>query len=152
VFDTKVLILTIHESEEFVYEMIHAGANGYVLKNAEKQEILSAVRAVQAGERFFSPSVSKLLIEGAIKRTKEQFPVHLASRQQLTSREIEILRHIAEGLTSREIADRLHISFSTVNSHRTNLMKKLDIHETAGLVRFAIQNNIVTVEPGDGNI
>jgi DNA-binding NarL/FixJ family response regulator len=145
--ETKVLILTIHESEEFVFELIHSGADGYVLKNAEKQEILSAVRAVEAGERFFSPSVSKLLIDGAIKRTQESPGVSTSPRWQLTSRETEVLRHIAEGLTSREIAERLHISFSTVNSHRTNLMKKLDIHETAGLVRYAIQHRVVTVMP-----
>lgn len=143
---TKVLILTIHEKEEFIYEMIQAGAGGYVLKNAEKKEIFAAVRALAAGETYFSPCVSKLLIDGVIKRTMEQPAPRTNGARQLTTREIEILRHIAEGRTSREIADTLHISFRTVNSHRTNLMQKLDIHDTAGLVRYAIQTNLVNLE------
>lgn len=142
---TRILILTIHESEEFILEMVRAGANGYVIKNADKREILSAVRAVATGEPFFSPSVSKILIEGLVKKATEPPPAAGAMEADdlLTRRETEILRYIAEGKTSREIADALHISFSTVNSHRTNLMKKLDIHEKAGLVRYAIQHNIV---------
>ena len=142
---TKILILTIHEGEEFVYELIQAGANGYVLKNAEKKEICSAIRAVASGETFFSPSVSKLLIDGVIKKTRGQRKEPPTSEQQLTRRETEVLRHIVQGLTSREIAGRLSISFSTVNSHRTNLMKKLDIHDTAGLVRYAIQHSILNL-------
>ena len=141
---TKILILTIHEKEEFVYEMIHAGANGYVLKNAEKKDIFAAVRAVAAGEPFFSPAVSKLLIEGLVKRTRERMPKPEST--QLTKREREILLYVAEGMTSRKIADTLNISFSTVNTHRMNLMQKLNIHDTAGLVRYAIQNNFVSIK------
>ena len=142
--NTKILILTIHESEAFVYEMIHAGANGYVLKNAEKKEILSAVRAVAAGEPFFSPSVSKLLIEGVIKRTKAKPLIGSRLSFPLSRRETQILGYIAEGLNSHEIAERLNIGFSTVNSHRNNLMRKLDIHDTAGLVRYTIRHKITS--------
>ncbi len=149
---TKILILTIHEKEEFIYEMIQAGASGYVLKNAEKKEIFAAVRALAAGDTYFSPRVSKLLIESVIKRTIEQQPSKPNGSRQLTSRELEVLRHIAEGRTSREIADALHISFRTVNSHRMNLMQKLDIHDTAGLVRYAIHANLVNLDSRTQNI
>ena len=145
--EIKVLILTIHDREDFVYELIQAGASGYVLKNAAKREIFEAVRTVAGGESYFSPGVSKLQIDGVIKRTKEQPTEGTAGGGLLTKREEEILRRIADGLTSREIADALHISFRTVNSHRTNLMQKLDIHDTAGLVRYAIQAKLVDVTP-----
>lgn len=143
--ETKILILTVHQNQEYIFEMIVAGANGYVLKNAERNEIFAAVRAVASGERFFSPGVSKVLIEGFIKRAKVgQLQQHVDSH--LTKRETEILRHVAEGLSSPQIARKLYLSVSTVNSHRTNIMKKLNIHDTVRLVRYAIQTNIIDVK------
>jgi len=139
---TKVLILTIHEAEEYVYQMICAGANGYVLKNATKKELFEAVRAVAAGERFFSPGISKLIIEEFIKRAQQQEAPSPSLKQILTQREIEVLRLIAQGCTNRQIAEQLFISVRTVNTHRTNIMKKLNIHNTAELVRYAIQTGI----------
>ena len=143
--ETKVLILTIHEEEEYVYQMIRAGANGYVVKNAEKKELFAAVQAVIAGERFFSPGISKLIIDEFIKRAQEAEFKKQPSEPHLTKREIEILRDIALGLTSKKIADKLFLSTKTVNTHRANLMQKLNIHDTAGLVRYAIQNGIVDI-------
>ncbi len=145
--DTKILILTIHEDEEYIHEMILAGADGYVLKDAGKKEIFEAVRAIATGGTFFSSQVSKLLLEGLVKRTRnrEQFPG--IRENELTNREIEILRLIAEGLTSKQIADKLFLSVTTVNTHRTNIMKKLDIHETVGLVKYAIQKKLIEVGP-----
>ncbi|MBI3003824.1 MAG: response regulator transcription factor [Ignavibacteriales bacterium] len=142
----KVLILTIHANEEYIYEMIRAGANGYVLKDAEKKEIFTAVRTVAAAEPFFSPNISRLIIEKFVKRAKEPSPEKSLIDQKLTKREQEILRHIAQGLTSREIAEKLYLSASTVNTHRANMMQKLDIHDTASLVRFAIQEGVVKAE------
>lgn len=143
----KVLILTVHENEGYIYQMMRAGANGYVLKNAEKKEIFDAIHTLVSGGQFFSsPSVSKLLIDGFVRRAKDQErePAHPpGTRPQLTNRETEILGYIAQSLTSREIADKLDLSVRTVNTHRANLMQKLNIHDTAGLVRFAIQNGIV---------
>ena len=143
--NTKVLILTIHEDEEYIQEMILAGADGYVVKNAEKKEIFDGVKAVAQSETFFSPSVSKVLLEGLIKRTrsKETFLQNIDNK--LTKRETEILRLIAEGMTSKEISEKLFLSISTVNSHRMNMMKKLDIHDTASLVKYAIQRNLIEV-------
>jgi DNA-binding NarL/FixJ family response regulator len=142
----KVLILTIHENEEYVYQMIRAGANGYVLKNADKKELFAAVRAVAGGERFFSPGISKLIIDEFIKQAREQNAGKQSSAPHLTKRETEILRFIALGLTNKKIAEKLFLSIRTVNTHRTNLMQKLNIHDTAGLVRYAIQNGIVDVK------
>lgn len=146
----KVLILTVHENEGYIYQMMRAGASGYVLKNAEKKEIFDAIHTLVSGGQFFSsPSVSKLLIDGFVKRAKDQErePISmLQNRPSLTNRETEILGYIAQSLTSREIADKLELSVRTVNTHRANLMQKLNIHDTAGLVRYAIQNGIVDLQ------
>ncbi len=145
---TRILILTIHEDEDYIYEMIRAGANGYVLKSAEKREIFAAVRAVAAGENFFSPSVSKLIVDGFIRKAKEekekQPPV--TSKTRLTGRETEVLKYIAQGLSSPQIAGKLFLSVNTVNTHRNNLMQKLDIHDTAGLVRYAFESGLAELK------
>lgn len=140
--EVKVLILTIHEDEEYVYQIIRAGANGYMLKNAEKKEILAAVRAVLNEEPFFSPGISRLIIEKFVKQAKGQPTTH---KHTLTNREQQILELIAQGLTSREIASKLYLSKSTVSTHRANLMQKLDIHDTAGLVRYALNHGVAKV-------
>jgi DNA-binding NarL/FixJ family response regulator len=142
----NVLILTVHEDEAYVREIIRAGANGYILKNAEKQEILAAVKAVAAGERFFSPGISKLLIERFIERVQEGESHRSEGENVLTNREREVLQYIADGLTSKEISKKLFLSPSTVNTHRANLMQKLNIHDTAGLVRYAIEAGYVKAE------
>lgn len=141
----KVLILTIHDNEEYVYELIRAGADGYVLKDAEKQEIFTAVRRVSESEPFFSPGVSKLIIE-KIARDSNNHPKVNNAVPRLTKREEEILRMIAQGMTSKKIAEKLCLSSSTVNTHRANLMQKLDIHDTASLVHFAIEKGFVNVK------
>ena len=143
---TKILILTIHENEEYIQQMILAGADGYVVKNAEKKEIFEGVRAVAHNETFFSPSVSKVLLEGLIKRTRKKEEVETDNYNKLTKREIEILCLIAEGLTSKKISEKLFLSISTVNSHRMNMMKKLNIHDTASLVKYAIQKNLIEIK------
>ncbi len=141
--DVKVLIVTIHEDEGYVNEIVRAGASGYVLKNADKEEILRAIKAVASGEKFFSPTISQLMIEDFIKKAanEEQRPT---TKLVLTKREAEVLTHIAEGETSREIADKLFLSLNTVNTHRMNIMKKLDIHDTAGLVKYALHHGLTS--------
>lgn len=140
----KILILTMYEDEGYVNEMVRAGADGYVLKNADKKEILTAVKVVASGERFFSPTISKLMIEGFIKKAAVGETPGI-SDDRLTKREIEVLQLIAEGMTSREIAEKLFLSLNTINTHRTNIMKKLDIHDTAGLVKYALQNGLTNL-------
>jgi DNA-binding NarL/FixJ family response regulator len=148
--DLKIIILTVHEDEEYVYQMLRAGASGYVLKSAGKKEIFAAIESALSGERFFSPGISKLIIEGFIKRDKEQLQaqeqIQTHSKQQLTKREIEVLQYIAQGFTNRKIAEALFLSIRTINTHRTNLMQKLDIHDTARLVRYAIETGLVKLK------
>ena len=144
--DTRVLILTIHENEEYIQQMILAGADGYVVKNAEKKEIFEGVRSVAMKETFFSPTVSKVLLEGLIKRTRNKELIENDNYNKLTKREMEVFQLIAEGLTSKEISQKLFLSISTVNSHRMNIMKKLDIHYIASLVKYAIQKNLIAVK------
>ncbi len=148
--ELKIIILTVHEDEEYVYQMLRAGASGYVLKSAGKKEIFAAIESALSGERFFSPGISKLIIEGFIKRDKEQLQaqeqLQMHSKQQLTKREIEVLQYIAQGFTNRKIAEALFLSIRTINTHRTNLMQKLDIHDTARLVRYAIETGLVKLK------
>jgi DNA-binding NarL/FixJ family response regulator len=140
--EIRVLMLTIHENEEYVYQVVRAGADGYVLKTADRKELWTAVKAVMDGGRFFSPGVSNIIVSQFAKRLHDDRDTS-PSIPTLTPRENEVLRRIAQGKTSRAIADELLLSIRTVNTHRANLMQKLDIHEKAGLVRYAIQNGIV---------
>lgn len=148
---TVVLILSVHKNEEYAYQVLKAGASGYILKNAGKREIFDAIRSALSGERSFSPDISNIIVNGFVKRSGEKEPPG-SGRQQtgvhkdLTKREVEILKFIAQGLTSRQIAARLFLSFRTVNTHRANLMQKLDIHDTAGLVRYALNAGLITLE------
>ncbi|HLX12919.1 MAG TPA: response regulator transcription factor [Bacteroidota bacterium] len=136
----KVLILTIHEDEAYINQMIRAGANGYILKNAEKNEILAAVRTVVNEGSFFGPDVSKMMIDKFIQRARTDKEEKVPSDQILTKREIEVLGLISQGLSNRQIADKLSLSLNTINTHRANIMQRLDIHETATLVRYALQH------------
>jgi len=145
--DVKVVILTVHQDEEYAYQILRAGASGYVLKNAGKKDIFKAISSAMSGERFFSPGISDIIVEGFIKRASETQASEQtsipATGQQLTKRETEVLKYIALGQTNRQIAETLFLSFRTVNTHRANIMQKLDIHETAGLVRYAIGMGLV---------
>ena len=144
----KVVILTAYEDEEYAYQVLRAGASGYVLKG--KKDIFKAIESAVSGERFFSPGISNIIVESFIKRANEHPKIDQqsvsTSDQPLTKREIEVLKYIALGHTNRQIAGTLFLSFRTVNTHRANIMQKLNIHETAGLVRYAI--SIGLVSPG----
>lgn len=148
--DARIVILSVHEDEEYVKRILKAGARGYVLKNARRKEIAQAIRSALSGERFFSPGISRLIVNGYIKNSAAppSSPQQPDTRgdQRLTRRETEILGYIAKGLTNKQIAERLYLSFRTVNTHRTNIMQKLDIHDTAGLVRHAINLGLVQTD------
>jgi DNA-binding NarL/FixJ family response regulator len=149
--ETKVLVLTMHEKEEYVMQIFKAGASGYVVKTAGREELTGAIRAVANGERYFSARVSEVLVEGYTRRAegKEQPPDE--KDIPLTRREKEILVLVAEGLTNQEIGKKLFISHRTVDTHRTNIMQKLDIHDVANLVRYAVRHGIVTPDVRDGD-
>lgn len=146
----KVIILTVHEEEEYVYQILRAGASGYVLKSAGKKEIFDAIKSAMTGERFFSPGISNIIIESFVKRARETAakPELIAAQpgNSLTKRETEILQYIAQGYTNRKIAETLFLSIRTINTHRTNLMQKLNIHDTARLVRYAIETGLVKLK------
>lgn len=137
--NTKVLILTVHEEAEYIYEIIRAGANGYVLKTADSKEIFAAVQAVAAGEQFFSPSVSKLIVDEFLKnaRPKEANQPSQPSETRLTEREEELVALIGDGLSNKEIAQRLHISTHTVKSHVHNILEKLALQTRLQISNYA---------------
>ena len=139
--ETKVLVLTMHADEEYVYQILRAGASGYVVKKAAVTELVLAIQAVYRGDSFLSPSISRKVIEEYIRKA-EAMTVNRYDR--LTDREREVLQLIAEGHSSQEIAELLHITEGTVRSHRASLMDKLDIHSTAELTRYAIRKGVIT--------
>ena len=138
--ETRVLALTVHKAEEFVLEVLQAGADGYVLKDASSEELVMAIRSVLGGQRYLSPAVSQLVIDGYLAGRK----TYESPWDKLTKREREILKLIAEGHKNKEIADFLCISVKTVEKHRANLMKKLDLHSAAALTAYAMERGLVT--------
>jgi len=139
---TRVLVLTQYDDREYVLPAIQAGALGFISKVAASSELISGIRSVYRGDSFLSPSVAKFLVqeyqhEGSLEDRYDPY-------QQLTDREREILKLIAEGYTTRQIAEMLVVSMKTVEGHRSNLMAKLDIHDRIGLVKYALRKGIIT--------
>ena len=134
---TKIILLTMHTEEPYVLEALQAGAVGYVLKTQAAVDIVQAIREAMQGAIYLSPRVANAVVQAYL--TGASLPP-----DPLTSREREILQHIAEGQTTKEIAAHLRLSVKTVESHRINLMRKLDMHETASLVRYAIRRGLTT--------
>lgn len=138
----NVLILTMHENEEYIRQVLAAGALGYVLKDAAARDLLGAIRTVNQGEAILSPAITRLVIEDYLRWGDIQ-PED--TTDGLTPREREILQLIAEGYTNKEIADILTLSVKTVQSHRGNLMNKLDLHDRGELIKYAIQKKIIDI-------
>ena len=137
----KVLILSMHADAGYVREAMQAGTAGYVLKDASVDELELAIRAALRGERYLDPRVSKHVIEGYVRGLQAEEP-----GPALTPRQREILQLIAEGRSTRDIAERLHLSVKTVETHRAQLMDRLDIRDVAGLTRYAIRIGLVSDE------
>ena len=140
--NTRVIILSMHMNEEYVLRALRAGAVGYLLKDAGTAELEIAIKAVARGETYLSPAVSKHVISDYVQRVHRE----VDAREPLTSRQREILQLIAEGHTAKEIAHMLNLGVKTVETHRAQLMARLDIHDIAGLVRYAIRTGLVTPE------
>jgi DNA-binding NarL/FixJ family response regulator len=144
----RVIILSMHANEEYVLHALQAGAAGYLLKDAGIAELELAVRAVGRGETYLSPTVSRSVIEDYLRRLGSPAEVGVLppvpAGAQLTPRQREVLQLIAEGRTTQEIAERLQVGVKTVETHRAQLMERLDIHEVAGLVRYAIRIGLIT--------
>jgi two-component system NarL family response regulator len=138
--DTKILIFSMHDSVEFVTAAVQAGASGYVLKDTGSEEVYMAIKSVAKGNKHFSSSIAQVLIEQPVK-----------NEQRLTSREQMILSYIAQGHSSKAIAQLLSISYRTVEAHRRNIKSKLKLDSIAELVRYAVQQGLISERPSDSD-
>jgi DNA-binding NarL/FixJ family response regulator len=139
--DTKIIALTVHKTEEYLLTTLQAGADGFVLKDATHDELILAIKNVMSGKSYLSPGVSGKVIEGYLKGKEGSRA--LGSWESLSQREREVLKLIAEGYKNKEIAADLCISLKTVEKHRANLMKKLDLHNAAALTVYAVEKGLV---------
>ncbi len=137
--DTQVVILSMHEGEEYLREALRAGAAGYVLKRAAAKELVGAIQRVRHGESYLDPALTRTLISDYVRQVErgDETP------DSLTERELEVLKLVAEGFTNRQIAFKLNISIKTVQTHRANLMDKLNLHDRTELVRYAIRRGLI---------
>jgi DNA-binding NarL/FixJ family response regulator len=145
--DTKVLVLTMHESDQMVQRALDAGAHGYILKSDLTDTLPKAVKAVVEGKRFLTPKVSEIVLDGFLsKRSRHRQEERAGAR--VTTREVEIIRLLAEGKTNKEIAALLGIAVRTVETHRSKIMLKLGLHSLAEVIHYAMRNGIATVQEG----
>jgi len=140
--NTKILVLTVHKTEEYVLASLEAGADGYILKEATHSELLIAINNVLSGKPYLSPGISEKVIEGYLSGKNKA--KNKGSQDRLTKREREILKLIAEGHTNKRISEILCISIKTVEKHRSNVMGKLDIHNVSALTLYAVEKGIVS--------
>jgi DNA-binding NarL/FixJ family response regulator len=139
--EVKILALTIHESDQYVLEAFNAGVNGYCIKDTSRQELMVAIDSILQGKSYISPGISDQVIEGYLDGRKTFKDKN--DRNTVTQREKEVLKLLAEGYTNKDIATFLHISVKTVEKHRSNLIRKLDLHNVAQLTTYAIQKGLV---------
>lgn len=142
--DVRIVMLSMHADRQYIYESARAGACGYVIKDAAFTELLAAIEAVLQGRRYLSPSAAEVAMDDYLRRARGE--VRSSAVDALSGREREVLQLIAEGNSSAEIARLLHISVRTVDTHRHNIMQKLDIHSIAGLTKVAIRHGLCGLE------
>jgi DNA-binding NarL/FixJ family response regulator len=140
--ETRILALTVHADEDYVLEAFNEGADGYCLKDAGRAELLMAIESIFSGKPYFSPGIADKVLEGYLEG--RQKIKSTSAWDTLTRREREVLKLIGEGYKNKEIADLLFISVKTVEKHRSNIMKKLDLHNAATLTAYAIEKGLVT--------
>ena len=134
--DVKILALTMHAEETYITNMLKAGALGYVLKEAGTDELMTAIKSVASGQKYYSNEVSVTMINSLMNGSKSK-------SFALSDREVEVLSYISGGFTNKEVGDKLFISGRTVETHRRNILAKLEVRNTAEMIRYAIENNIV---------
>jgi len=140
--DVRVLMLSMHNSEEFVQKAIQAGARGYLPKDTDKEVLLKAISDIHLGHMYFDPHIAGMLVNSLIK-TNENQKVSASKMDLLTPRELEVVQLVAEGYINKEIADQLHISIRTVDSHKNNIINKLKLKTSVDIVKFAIKNGLI---------
>lgn len=139
---SRILILTMHESDPLIREVLDAGARGYVLKTDASRDLVTAINAVRSNKTFFTAKVAQMVLDGYLdKRPKKEEPS--GSKGRLTPRQREIIQLLAEGKSSKEVAVALGLSVKTAETHRANIMRRLDCHSVSELVRYAVRNNII---------
>jgi DNA-binding NarL/FixJ family response regulator len=141
----KVMILSMYNSEDFIYNSLKAGAKGYLPKNTTRNELLEAIYAIHSGEEFFGEAVSKIMLKSYVKRATDEERTVDKPNEMLTAREIEILKLYVEGFINKEIGDKLDISIRTVETHKNHIMRKLGLRSTVEMVKFAIKNKIAEI-------
>jgi DNA-binding NarL/FixJ family response regulator len=137
----KILILTMHESDPLIREVLDAGARGYVLKTDASRDLVSAVNAIRSNKTFFTAKVAQIVLDGYLDKKPKKEVENTQSR--LTPRQREIVQLLAEGKSSKEVAVALNLSVKTAETHRANIMRRLDCHSVSELVRYAVRNNII---------
>ena len=142
--EVKVLILTMHTNEAYIFEFLQAGAAGYLVKQSAPTDLIAAIDAIQQGQSYLSPAISKTVIEEYLRQGEASGKG--GDPEKLTAREREVLQLIAEGYSNRDIAEQLHISIKTVGVHRVNLMQTLDLHSPTELTKYAIRKGIISLE------
>jgi DNA-binding NarL/FixJ family response regulator len=140
--EVNILILTVHDSQEVVREVLGVGARGFLLKSDAGRDLVTAVEAVQGKQTFFTSQVTELVVEGYLNQDRKDEP---RAKNRLTPREREVVQLLAEGKTSKEVAVALNLSVKTAETHRTNIMRKLDLHSVADLTLYALRNRIAQV-------
>jgi DNA-binding NarL/FixJ family response regulator len=145
--DTAILVLTMHDSDQVIREVLRAGARGFLLKSDAGRDLVAAVEALQRQSTFFTTRVSQMVLDGFLRRENGDIgvPEEPAEDGPLTTREREVIQLLAEGKTSKEVAVTLNLSVKTAETHRTNLMRKLGLHSVADLTLYAVRNGIVQV-------
>jgi two-component system response regulator NreC len=136
--EKKVLMLTMHDEKAMIKTMMEIGADGYLLKNSPKVELLKALESIANNETYFSDEVTSVLLQ------TDQVKSNGKLLADLTDREIEIIKLVSEGFSNKQIGEKLFISHRTVDTHRTNLMNKIEVHNVAGIVKFAIAHGLIT--------
>jgi DNA-binding NarL/FixJ family response regulator len=136
----KVIIMSMHENDAYINNAVQAGAQGYLLKDSDKNELSEAIQMVMDGGKYFSKSVSQILVNGMYNKQED---ASASDNSGLSNREIEVLRLIAQGLSNKEIAAKLFLSVRTIDAHRYNIMQKLDVKNTAEMIRSAVKLKIV---------
>ena len=144
-----VLVLTAYCTDEYIRAALGAGADGYVLKDAGRAELLQAIRSVIAGQKYFSEPVSARLVSGYLRRNEPTLGAAAGVYPRITEREREVLTHVALGESNKRVALALRLSVKTVEKHRANLMRKLELHNTASVTLFAVRNGFVPAQYGD---
>jgi DNA-binding NarL/FixJ family response regulator len=140
----RVLVLTLHDSDQMIREVLDAGARGFLLKSDAARDLISAVQALRRGNTYFTSRVAEMVLEGYLKPLTKAIPL-APLRTRLTPREREVVQLIAEGKSTKEVAVALQLSVKTAETHRSNIMRKLELHSVSDLVLYAVRNNIVNV-------